>query len=246
PELQNEPELQITRSRCFYQVHDWDGAYESLKSENNYFVVQEKVKLLLTMGLQNEAENFLVRIVSSENYLPNENLKLMEGLEKTALFRLQEILRQKFPNSEEVLLNWIQSAFENQMVLQSAEAFAQLGVLNSKYYYQTAEFYRQIYKHRWSDYFGGFIVNPTEALKAKMALAIDQENYSWIAQLSESMKQMKLLEEDDYKYALAYAFVKSHESSRALDLLENMRQCSTKCLLLKQAVSNTTLLGLPN
>lgn len=237
PELQNEPELQITRSRCFYQVHDWDGAYESLKSENNYFVVQEKVKLLLTMGLQNEAENFLVKIVSTENFLPNENLKLMEGLEKTALFRLQEILRQKFPNSEEVLLNWIQSAFENQMVLQSAEAFAQLSILDSKYYYQTAEFYRQIYKHRWSEYFGGFIVNPTEALKAKMALAIDQENYSWIAQLSESMKQMKLLEEDDYKYALAYAFVKSHESSRALDLLENMRQCSTKCLLLKKAAS---------
>lgn len=231
-EIINSTNLQILKSQCAQKIKDWKIAYESLLSDDDYFVLYQKLSILLDLNLEHEAERFVLKEISRQKITSQEALSLIDLIlqkgDPTSVSRCMEALHLLYPTSPEVTIYWAKLALQRQQVLFVAEAFKRLSSERPQYYYQTAEFFRQAQKPYWSRFYQGMIPDLKEKLKAQVALAIDLKKYSEIVTLEKLLQKYETLKDDDMKYALAYALYDQGDFDKSLHWIAKIQDLKMK------------------
>lgn len=218
-----------TQAHCRFVQGDWSGAWDVLRrGEKSFFLLNEKLTLLFQMGLHHEAEVMAFSIMEQPDLTVLQLLQISGLMQKYGLkqasFRILEAGRLRFPRDLDIHLAWIQEAHQAGLSLFTAYAFAEVANLDGTFFFHAAESFRMLGKNILSTYYGQMIRDPAQKLKAQIARAIDQQAYSQIAALEGPLVRNSIYQDDDVKYALAYAFSLQGDKRKTLRILQSINK----------------------
>jgi len=189
----------------------------------------EKVRLMLSMGLRQEAS---LRVLShiAGKATPSEAMALAEalleaGAKEESLLAL-EMARLRFPNDQEVLLAIAPLYFAKGLKRATAEAFTIASVRDHNYAEHAAETLRQFGARQRSRYLNLFIPGEKERGRQKLALAVESSRWDLVASMDGFVKRTSLEEDDEVNYAVGFSLLRGGEGERSRSYLEKIRSPS--------------------
>lgn len=245
PSSKDEKEV-LLRTSCLEKTAKLEEAWRVLsQATESPTIEKERLAFLLRRGLRQVAfERVQAQIQaqgqaspSREALLNSADLFETHGALRES-FRLLEIARVQWPQDVEVLLTWARAAHREGLTLAVAEAYEIAATSEGKYYYHAAELWRQARQFERSKRMNTMIVDETEQLKQKIALAVDQGRYDRILSLTGALSRSPLAKDDDVNYAVSYAFARVGNREGALHSLDRVTRAD---LLSKAAALRKTL-----
>lgn len=197
--------------------------------------------MLLRMGLVKGA--FAQATAGLEGWTAAQGLSVAELFHD---FRAQkesrlivELIRAKAPWDLDINLSMAQLEFETGEMNAVTESFARASIAEPRYHFHVSEFHRQRGQFQQAIYHGQLIKDPKEHLRARLAIYLEQKNYSLIASLDPIVRRNQALIDDEVRYALAYSLAQMGIADRAMFYLRQIKasEYAEKAALLKQTLS---------
>jgi len=172
--------------------------------------LRRKVFYLIELSLFQEAADlgrvFLEREnASEEDYLAIGNALRQAGELDEAL-KLLEVARLKFPQSEQITKVLAHTYLANEQTLAAAEMFFQASLSNPELVSEAAELYRRSGKLYRSLTLNAQISDQSVKLKQRLAILLELGQYDQVTAMEDAMFRAGLLEDEDLRYAVAYAY----------------------------------------
>ncbi|MBK7845071.1 MAG: hypothetical protein IPJ71_15545 [Bdellovibrionales bacterium] len=237
----------IARSKCEFQTNSWQEALNSLEQGELIFksfsLKREHVALLLDLGLNQLALSLATAelgSVRSSELLSLAQLFSEKKATKESLVFI-EYARAMAPNDIEIQVLSAQVAFQNGQYRTTLDSLIRSASLSPKYQFHVAELYRQMGKFEQATFHSQFIQDSKERFRSRMAIYLDQKNYSLVASMDSLMGREVGAGDDEVRYALAYALFSQGNFDRSLTYLNSIRQSSLieKTSQLKKTLKET-------
>lgn len=180
---------------------------------------RRKVFFLVDLGLFKEAteqgRSYLERSAGKlEDYIALGNALRASGeLDEAALFL--ESAQMRFPNSIEVKKVLAHVYLDREQTSAAADLLYHAALSESSLLAEAAELYRrsgQVYR---ALSINSQLTNQKEKLRQRLALYLELQNFEQAAAMETPMYRVGLLEEEDLRYAMAYALFKTGEFDHA-------------------------------
>lgn len=126
-----------------------------------------------------------------------------------------------------------------QSPLASARMFERAWVLSGEHAFETAEQYRLADKTMQALRFNALVDDRGEQLKQRMSILLDAERFEEVAALHERLARHQLMDDDAYRYSLAYAYYRQGDHDTAEELLLGIASASyfDDAMQLRQAIA---------
>lgn len=241
----------LWKSYCNFKVNKVDIAFRTLQAARSKFasfaVETDFIALNVNAKLSHLGFTHAVSWLQTHSALATQYLNLAEIFhnagEETLALAIVELGLARFPTHRDLNLTLSQMYFQKNLLQASEEGFARAALTDKKYYYHTAELNRQLGRYERSQYFNGFVSDPKEKLKQKIATYVDAGKYPLIASLDSVIQRSGLQNDlqngDEIRYALAYSLVKMGQTEKPLEYLAKITRPE---LLEKTTILRKTLL----
>jgi lipopolysaccharide biosynthesis regulator YciM len=212
-----------------------------------------KVNYLAHLGLyraaiESEMERMALIEADESDYVMLSQLFIESGQIDEAI-EVLEIAMAKFPKSAKVRILLGHSYMEKGMDHTTAHLFKLGAYLDQKYLSDAVEMHRRVKDYPHAIFLNAQMTDKAENLRQKVAIYLDREEYEKIIGLRDGLERYSLLEDDNMRYAFAYAnyMAKDYEEAevhlkmitdpkiykKGLTILNNIEQCrdnSLECL----------------
>lgn len=168
---------------------------------------------LIDMGLYREASllgaNYLDKHQgNADDYVAIGNALRASGDIDSALNFLQ-MAKLKFPHNESVSKS-LAAVYINEENYHSAAAIVhEAALLNPSLISEAAELYRRANQPFMALSLNGLIENQTDKLKQRLAILIELENFEQAAAMEQDILRVRISDDENIQYALAYALFKT-------------------------------------
>ncbi|MEM9533328.1 MAG: hypothetical protein AAGA23_20570, partial [Pseudomonadota bacterium] len=219
----------VMRAHAHWLLNQRDQTWVVLEQASerfpgNYNFTRRKVFYLIELGLYQEAselgQDYLnVSEGTAEDYVAIGNAMRSAGQFDEAL-RFLEIGSLRFPENLDLAKVLAHTYLGRGDTLAAAEIFYVASQADAKLVSEAAELYRRAGKLYRALVLNTEIQNPDIKLKQRLAILLELEEYAQITTMETALRRAGLLEQDeDLKYALAYAYFKTNQFSEARRLM---------------------------
>ncbi len=207
-------------------------------------LLRVKIFYLVELGLFQEViamtEGYLTKagIGASEYIAIAEALRRGSQQEKARLIMGQARLR--FPENTQVIVQLAHTYVDDDRPLSAAMLFEDAARLDNKYFLEAAELYKQAGRPQLALTLNSQVVDQKEKLKQRLSLLLEAERFELVSGMDDSLSRLGLLEDDNVRYALAYAYYKLGDFGKAESELKRVKDASLfrAATQLRQAMNN--------
>lgn len=242
PELMvQNPKLFGLKAECYWRENDKDSAFAVLRDVNARFpeywdAYKQRFYYLVSLHLYQAA------LVDARIYLknaePNETIMLnfinalrQSGqIDKAIVLAEQANLR--YPASAKITVMLAHLYIDKDMIRAAAELFDEASIEDGKYTSESAEMYRRAQDYVMALLKNTQMLDTKEKYKQRVAIFLEYGDYERIIAARSAMERSGLLEDENMRYALAYAYYMGGEFDQAEAMLETI----TKPELFKKAI----------
>ncbi|MBB6086000.1 tetratricopeptide (TPR) repeat protein [Wenzhouxiangella marina] len=223
------PSVQLMRAQAHWQLGELDEAWRVLDEGRRLFpdrageFARRQVFLLVEQGLYQEAADQGRRYLAGAHAGPADALAIGNALRQSGQYtEAAEILeRARLSSPEQVDLSRLlaHTYLAQERTLAAAEVLRQAAVYDPALLSEAAELYRRAGWLMEALTLNAGIIDQAQKLKQRLAIFIDLARFDQAAAMETDLVRTGLIEDQDIRYALAYAFFKSGDFARAEDHL---------------------------
>ncbi len=225
------PESYILRAQCHWNLKHYEKAWSALEEGLQRFpqhpaLQRRQVFTLVELKLFQEAVNLAQTLLSPENAKPEDGLAVAEALirsgEARRAIELLETLRLRFPDHADMAKALAHAWHEDGKPLAAAAIFEEVARTEPAFAFETAELYRQAGRIRQALYWNSRIDDQKKKIRQRLGLLLQVERFEMAAALESRLSRLGLLEDEEIRYALAYALFKCRDFSRCETHLKHL------------------------
>jgi len=254
PEATRLPSVYLMRSQAHWQLEEYDRAWRILSEGRAIFpdrageFARRQVFLLVDQGLYQEAAQQGRRYLAGRDASAEDALAIGNALRQSGQYdeaaRILEIARLSFPEQVNLSRLLAHTYLADDKQLAAAEVLRQAAVRDPALLSEAAELYRRSGWLMQALTLNAGIVDQTQKLKQRLAILIELQRFDQAAAMELDLARTGLINDEDIRYALAYAYFKTGDFDQAeqqLSLLERadlfrkaielrrvMEQCATQ------------------
>ena len=246
--LESSPGIVLMKSYIHWTMGDEDAAWQALEFGESSFTdeapfARRKVFLLVELGLYQEASRHGIAYL--ERYEPgaDDYVVIGEALRQAGQsmvgLNFLEIGRIKHPDNERMLLALAKVYADLGKYVTAATMMEQAAALGGDYLIDAAELYRRGGHLGRALFMNEKVLDQEKKLKQRLAILLDSEMYEYAESMTESLYRHGMLEDDEIRYALAFAAFKSGNFNSSNDHLDAITKPSLfrKATALRKAMS---------
>lgn len=216
----------MLRADCYWKSEKKDSAVGILTEGAKAFpsdqsLLKQKFYYFTELGLYQEAissaKSYMKRAKpNAKEYMALSQMLLAGGQREEALKVLEET-KMLFPANAKVNMLLGHLYMKKGMEFTTANLFEQGSYYEHKYVKEAAELHRRVGLIPHALYLNSQIPDKKEKLKQKIAIYVEREEYEKIIGLIAALKRYKMLDDDNIRYAVAYAYymAKDYEEAEA-------------------------------
>lgn len=220
----------ILKAQCEFQDKKMSAAWATLiqgqKRFNSFTIARESIGLKIQLQMIHEALTQSLDWFARSSGFPSQYLDVAEAFHQKgasdAAIAVLETGRSQYPMHLDINLTLSQLYFQKNLLMASEDGFSRAASTDAKYFYHTAEVNRQLGRFERAQYFNGYVQDPKEKIKQKIAGYVDAGRFPMIASLESVLSRSELSQDDEIKYALAYSLVKMGQIEEPLKYLSSI------------------------
>ncbi len=224
PAVERVASVYHMRAQCHWLLEEYDWALATLDQagelfpENDTFT-RRKVFYLIDLGLFQEASRLGKRYLETsegtlEDYVALGNAMRASGeLDEAAAFL--ELAQLKFPDNVDVRKSLAHVYIAREEMSAAADLIHKAALLDPSLMAEAAELYRRAGQTYRALSLNSQLQDQPEKFRQRMALLLELENFEQAAAMETPLYRVGLLEDEDLRYALAYAQFKIGEFDAA-------------------------------
>ncbi|WP_457747205.1 CDC27 family protein [Sulfurimonas sp.] len=211
----SRPALYTLRAECYYKIKKYNNAIEALnkgiaKFPQSAILLKQKfyyyADLHLYQASIDTAKIYMQKVgVSPKEYITLAQI-LLGANELNSAIELLEDAKLQFPKSAKIDFLLAHLYLKKEMLFVSANLFEQSTYYEKKYIKDAVEMNRRAGNIHHALYLNMQNTNKVEKLKQKIAIYLEAEEFRKIIGLKKALKRYKMLDDDNLRYALAYAY----------------------------------------
>lgn len=214
----------MLRADCYWKSGNKDAAVAILSKGARAFpkdqsLLKQKFYYFTELGLYQEAiksaKAYMKRAKpNAKEHMALAQMLLSAGQRDKALGVLEET-KLLFPHDAKVNMLLGHLYMKRGMEYTTANLFEQGSYYEHKYVKEAAELHRRVGLIPHALYLNSQITDKKEKLKQKIAIYVDRGEYEKIVGLIDALKRYKMLDDDNIRYAVAYAYYMSRDYEEA-------------------------------
>ena len=209
-------------------------------------LMRQKVFLLVNLGLFQEAlvEGRRYLALSQNQGEAQDYVVLAKAMRKAKAYEqainLLEEARLRFPRELNVAKMLGHIYLDAGKPLSAAKIYERAMVLEPKLAVEVGELYRRAGKPIRALYFNGLIKDQKAKFKQRMALMLDLSRFEELAAMAPRLIRLGLMEDENLRYALAYAYFMTRDFTKATKLLRGYQDpiLFKRAIALREAMDN--------
>ena len=227
------PAIYLMRAQSFWQLKQYAKAIATLEQASKIFpddknFMRRQVFYYLELGYNKQAavlgKNYLQKFKGQrDDYVAIGNAIRASGDSQSALLFLENAHLQ-FPNNENISKSLAATYIQNNNFFVAAKIIHDAAILNPSLIKEAAELYRRAGSLYMALTLNGMISDQKEKLKQRMALMLQLENFDQAVAMEDNIKRVHLQNDENMKYALAYAFFKTSSYPKADEYLNQITE----------------------
>lgn len=239
--MAKNPKLFGLKAECYWRENDKDAAFAVLREANTRFpeywdAYKQRFYYLVSLNLYqaalDDAQVYLKNAKANETIMINFINALRQSGQTDKAIELAEEANLRYPKSAKVTVMLAHLYLDKDMITAAAELFDEASIEDGKYTKESAEMYR-----RARDYVMALVKNTQmldtkEKYKQRIAIFLEYGDFERIIATRKAMERSGLMEDENMRYALAYAYYMEGE----FDETEALLQTLTKPDLFKKAI----------
>ena len=239
----------LLKAQLHWQLGEHDAAWLALEDgtkrfPDNIAFPRQQVFRLIQLGLYQKATmqglDYLNRFeASARDYVAIGSAIRQAGQAQTALSIL-EPAHMRFPSNEKALLALARTYADLGRLNSAANLLERAAAMNSDYLIDAAELRRRAGQTMRALYLNSQARDQKKKRKQRLALLLQMEDFSRAAGMQEALFRAGLLEDEEIRYALAYAAFKAGEFEQAEAQLATLKKASLfkKATALRKAMAS--------
>ncbi len=231
PELSRVASIYHMRAQCYWLLKEPGMALGVLDQASEVFpddpgFQRRKVFFLMDLGLFQEAaeqgQEYLARSEGKlEDYLALGNAMRASGqLDEAA--RLLEYAKLRYPADTGVRKVLANTYMDRESLNAAADLVLEASLFDSSLTSEAAELYRRAGRPQRALMLNGQVQDQEVKLKQRLALYIETGQFARAAAMDRDLQRLGLLNEEDIRYALAYAYFKTGDFTVAESHLQKL------------------------
>ena len=245
-----KPQLMALKAESYWKLEQKEQALETLALVNKkfpeyYAVYKQRFNYFIEMELyQSALEDAQVYLVHEK---PNAKtyLSFVGALRKSGAIKKATKLAEKgnllFPESADMTVMLAHLYLDQDMIHAAANLFEEASIEDPKYTKEASEMLRRAHEFTLALYKNAQLIDTKEKYKQRIAIYLEFGEYERVVATASALERAGLLEDENIRYALAYAYymVGDFEESekelreltrpdlfeKATELRKNMEKC---------------------
>jgi tetratricopeptide (TPR) repeat protein len=225
PEATRLPSVFLIRSQAHWQLEEYQQAWAVLSEGRQVFpdragdFARRQVFLLVEQGLYQEAADQGRRFLAGQSAGPEDALAIGNALRQSGQYleaaRILEQARLAYPDKVDLSRLLAHTYLSSERVLGAAEVLRQAAIYDPRLLGEAAELYRRAGHLMEALTLNAAIIDQNQKLKQRLAILVELQRFEQAAAMEPDLVRTGLLEDEDIRYALAYAYFKNGEFDRA-------------------------------
>lgn len=230
-QVNKNPSLLSMKAESYWHLQDVNAAINALNEGQRLFPAdfrfqKRQVFYFVELGLYQEAvrlgRDFLKRSKASvADYIALGNA-LRLSKEYTEALNILEVARLQFPNDEMVAKLLAHTYLDQGKLNSAAFILEQAALLNPNLQAEAAELYRRAGRFHMALTLNESISDQKVKLKQRLSILLALKRFENAANMEASLYRTGLLEDQDVRYALAYAYFSSRRFPQAAKHLDHL------------------------
>lgn len=221
----NKASLYAFRADCYWKLKKQNKAIEALSG--GYETFKEASLLKQKLFYYAELTLYQAAVETSMEYMKNVGKNeedfmalaqmLMSADQTNAAIKVLEEAKIRFPDNAKLSVLLAHSYMKKEMPYSGASLFEYSSYYDQKYLKDAVEVYRRVKDYPHAIFLNSLMLDKQEKLKQKVAIYIDRGEFEKVIGLKDGLNRYGMLEDDNLRYALAYAYymAKDYESAEA-------------------------------
>jgi len=247
---ESKPKLLALKAECFWKLSNEEAALnqirDALSTFPEYYAFYKQrfyylVSLTLYQSALDDASIYLQKAELNEKTTIAFIVALRKAKEIDRATILAEIANITYIKSADITVLLAHLYLDKGNVQAASTLFDEASIEDSKYTKESAELFRRAKAYTLSLYKNSQMLNTKEKYKQKIAIYLEFADYERVIATHDALKRSSLIDNEDMRYALAYAYymVGDYETSerelkhlqrsdlftKALELRKNMQKC---------------------
>lgn len=211
----NRAGLFTLRSECYWKMEDNNSALEALTRGTKLFpddkrLLKQRFYYLAELKLYQSAIKASRAYMAKSEATDKEYLSLAQmllgGGDITSAIKILEEAKVKFPYTAKISMMLGHAYLKRDMIHVTAHLFEQASYYDKNSTKDAAEMFRRAKNLPHALYLNSMVSDKKEKLTQKVAIYVDREEYEKVIGLKDGLERYAMLENDNLRYALAYAY----------------------------------------
>ncbi|SMF54569.1 tetratricopeptide repeat protein [Pseudobacteriovorax antillogorgiicola] len=236
------PSIYLIRGRAHWSLNQKPQAWQMMargeeRFQDDFRFMRLRLTWMIEEGLLEQAYQLGAQIIGKNLFAMDDQMAIAAGLRNAGAheqaIKLLEILRLRYPSSPNVLIQLAYSYMKRDKLLTAAQMFEKASYFNEKYIFEAAELYRRAGTYGLAMSLNHKIKDQKQKFRQRLAILIAMGDYESATFTEPELDRLGLLQQEELRYALAYAYFKTG----ALDKVEEHLARITEPGLFKKAVA---------
>ena len=245
-----KPKLLALKAECFWQLAKHNESLQLLryaltKFPTHYAFYKQRFYYLVSLNLYqsalDDATVYLQKAELNEKTTIAFIVALRKAKEIDRAISIAEIANMQYEKSAPITVLLAHLYLDKEQVQSAARLFDEASIEDRKYTKESAELFRRAKEYTLSLYKNSQMLDAKEKYKQKVAIYLEFGDYERVIATHDALERSGLLENEDMRYALAYAYYmvgdyptceaelkhlqRGDLFQKALELRKNMQKC---------------------
>ena len=231
--MAKNPKLFGLKAECYWRENEREKALAVLRDVNKLFpeywdAYKQRFYYLVELDLYQtaleDAQVYLKNAKPNETILVNFINALRQSGQVDKAIELGELANLRYPDSAKVTVMLAHLYIDKEMIRTAAELFDQASIEDRNYTKESAEMYRRAQDYVMALLKNTQMLDTKEKYKQRIAIFLEYGDFERIIVTRSAMQRSGLMEDENMRYALAYAYYMEGEFDQTEALLQTLTQ----------------------
>ena len=225
------PGVWLLRSQAYwlnkktYKAWNVLGVAQVLFPEEKTFI-RNKIFYAIELGLFQEAVNLGQDYIKNHDATVNDYVSLGDALRQSGKpesgLNFLELAKLNFPGEKNIYVAMAHAYLDLENIHAAAMILEEGGVFHNELLKDSAELYKKANVYQRALFNNSKILKQKEKLQQRMSLHLEIGNYDQVLAMQDELLRVRLLDEQDFQYAMAYAHFKVGDYDATENILEKI------------------------
>mgnify|MGYP006277605553 CR=1 FL=1 len=231
PSINQFPDLYAIKAEALWNMRETAEAYETISSAVELFpsrtqFAEQRIFYLIDLDLTQQAAEESVRYLDRVRNDPSAYITIGQALRRggqldQAIVTL-ESARLLFPEDSQVKLSLAQAYLDDEKPRTAGRLVEEAAALNFELYHDAAEIYRRAGDLDRALYLNSQVPDEEKKTRQRFNLLLAMNRYEEALALEGRLDRLGILDGDETRYAIAYAFFQTRQLDRSVEYLNRI------------------------